>query len=323
MEQKLLGSVDITLIRHPDYEGDDNRGFRVDFLELLVDAEPAGYLSLIYVPFHRLLSWNGPGAARTAVEWAASISGVTAKKFLSNGSRLGVLSTVDRRGLEKVWARIGQDCNIEGGCSVDFHVDRPLVDYIRIYKPSDNLREIPSKRFNSRGLQKGIASRDFRHRELGLLLYVEGARWMAENGMLLHASGLQQPEAKRAWTSLEHRFPDAIGKVIRHGYDTPPTWRTVLDGNKLPQQWLPKNTTSFHIEHKSPGLTELSNNLHDLSQGMIEYMNKKDSDSRALGREPLGGEPMPPTPAAAIEEYGRAIAARPLLEIQEPVLLGP
>lgn len=63
---------------------------------------------------------------------------------------------------------------------IDFHVDKPLVDYIKV---EDN----------------------FRGKLLSKRLYEEGARWMAERGFHLHASGAQTPEALRAWNSMERQ----------------------------------------------------------------------------------------------------------------------
>lgn len=63
--------------------------------------------------------------------------------------------------------------------SYAFHVDKPLVDYIRIFEP-------------------------WQHKGIALALYNFGAEWLAlEKGLRLYASGIQQPPAKRIWEYME------------------------------------------------------------------------------------------------------------------------
>lgn len=82
---------------------------------------------------------------------------------------------------------------------VDFHVDKPLVDFIRV---------------NEEWQRQGI----------GLALYRAGAAWLDENyGSHLHASGVQSPEAKGAWQHM-----DALGWVAATDYGRP-----VLDPKKI------------------------------------------------------------------------------------------
>lgn len=59
-----------------------------------------------------------------------------------------------------------------------FHVDKPTVDYIKV-------------------------SPQYQRQGLATLLYHEGTKWMWEHKMHLHASGLQQPEAKAAWDKMK------------------------------------------------------------------------------------------------------------------------
>lgn len=60
-----------------------------------------------------------------------------------------------------------------------FHVDKPLVDYIRV---------------DSSHQRKGIATRMYKYAAEKLMSY---------HGFYLHASGLQEPEAKAAWEKME------------------------------------------------------------------------------------------------------------------------
>jgi len=59
-----------------------------------------------------------------------------------------------------------------------FHVDKPLVDYIRV-------------------------NEDFQRQRIALAMYQEAAKWLDKQGLLLHASGLQQPAAKAAWEKMK------------------------------------------------------------------------------------------------------------------------
>jgi GNAT superfamily N-acetyltransferase len=61
-----------------------------------------------------------------------------------------------------------------------FHVDKPLVDFISV-EP------------------------EFRRNRIGEALYREAAKWMAERGMKLHASGVQSKDAEASWQSMENQ----------------------------------------------------------------------------------------------------------------------
>lgn len=85
----------------------------------------------------------------------------------------------------------------------EFHFDRPLVDYIKVYP-------------------------EFRRNNIALALYQEGAKWLDKKfGLLLHASGLQQPEAKAAWDKMAK-----LGWVEPAPGDSS---RRVINPNKLPK----------------------------------------------------------------------------------------
>lgn len=62
---------------------------------------------------------------------------------------------------------------------VDFHVDKPMVDYIEVVS-------------------------DWRQKRVGMALYQEAARWMGERNLQLHSSGIQTPEAQRVWDKLSN-----------------------------------------------------------------------------------------------------------------------
>jgi hypothetical protein len=297
----------VEVVRLPDVEGDANRGWQVDALDLRVDGERAGYLKMSHVPFHRLLQWYGPEVARTAVQWAALMTQVTSRQFLASGQRLGVHPTLDAQSIDWHWSRMARDCTLRNGPDLTVHVDRPLVDYIRIYQEGEDIKRLPDFRFrNSMPFGDGVATQDFRRRKLGLLLYVEGARWLAERGLLLHASGLQEPEAKLSWKSLKRRFPAAVSQMRAHGYrEQPECWRTVLDGSALPPSWMPPGASSLRVAAMPPGRPVHTDNLEDLQPVMRARFEQMDEEAMQAGRPHLGGEVMPTTPRNAITAYRR------------------
>lgn len=71
----------------------------------------------------------------------------------------------------------------------DFFIDKPIVDYIRVYDQKD---------------PKG-PGRDYRRMGIGRLLYRRAGEYLKDMGLKLHASGLQSDEAKAAWADLERR----------------------------------------------------------------------------------------------------------------------
>lgn len=72
----------------------------------------------------------------------------------------------------------------------EFHYDKPLVDYIRVYEPH-------------------------RRKRIGAALYEKAARWLAETkGLKLYASGIQSNEAKAAWQWLQKNKEANIGKEV-------------------------------------------------------------------------------------------------------------
>ena len=85
--------------------------------------------------------------------------------------------------LEKAMARYGIDAwYAEQQAFFAFHVDRPLVDYVRTDASAVN----------------GLFA-THRGEGLGLLLYGATAHHLASMGMRLHASGVQREDAHRMW----------------------------------------------------------------------------------------------------------------------------
>lgn len=77
----------------------------------------------------------------------------------------------------------------------DFHVDKPLVDFIR----TRNDVEWESKEWGDQ------ERKDWRRNGISLALYEYAGRELGARGMVLYASSLQQPEAAAAWAAMKEK----------------------------------------------------------------------------------------------------------------------
>jgi hypothetical protein len=80
----------------------------------------------------------------------------------------------------------------------DHHLDRPKIDYIRVYDEYDKRPYYRGKR-RERKRPLGVNSQ---HLGIGTVMYETGALWMHKQGLRLYASGLQSESAKGAWAAL-------------------------------------------------------------------------------------------------------------------------
>jgi hypothetical protein len=76
---------------------------------------------------------------------------------------------------------------------IDFHVDKPLVDFIR----TRNDVEWKSEDWGDKNRS------DWRRNGISLALYEYAARDLGKRGLVLYASSLQQPEAAAAWEQMK------------------------------------------------------------------------------------------------------------------------
>lgn len=80
-----------------------------------------------------------------------------------------------------------------------FHVDKPLVDYVRVNEPEEDPKR-------------------FRRKRIGEALYLAATEWMNSKGMKLYASGLQSDPAKATWEYFGRTHvvqKDKRGKYIK------------------------------------------------------------------------------------------------------------
>ena len=180
--------------------------WQVEEVRATRDGQPAGFIRVSFIPravfdplaadiYDYLLARNklgtyapgGPAARMVSLPVAAlgqlayrvqeSLEGWSA----ANASNWPAQpEAAIRAALERWRPRIQDRFGPERDAFARFHVDKPLVDYIEVPEP---LR------------RRGIA-RD---------LYEEAARWAAERGMALHASGTQSPAAAHLWHRLEQQ----------------------------------------------------------------------------------------------------------------------
>lgn len=231
LEYETKSGKEIQVKKFENVEAERDTAWRVDEVKAFVDGEEAGYLKISYVPQEkfdkhfptifnyldimkgksllprekRYVHWKNldredkehllkklyrPIAGRftpynlnrnsKAFELAKKINdedyseGI--KKVLSNFSdkEIDMLLEKTEKAMEK---KEKEDIEF----FKNFHVEKPLVDYIRVYD-------------------------DYRRERVAVALYLEGAKWMNERGMNLHASGLQSPEAAAAWGYLEKHY---------------------------------------------------------------------------------------------------------------------
>lgn len=206
----------LTFKRIEDAEGDDNRGWQIDKVVPMLDGKEVGYLNMSYIPRARfmarytagVLSYcdlmeghclfdrsEGRGGKSHDI---ASFDDETLRLFVRRAawtflhrdfSMGDELAAMDRSAMLALVSTITERATLLHQNKFDafrrFHVDKPLVDFIRV---DDELQG----------------------RGIGLALYAEGAKWMAEKRMQLRSSSLQSTGAPAAWRKME-----ALGWVLK------------------------------------------------------------------------------------------------------------
>lgn len=209
----------------PDKNDQLGRGWVVHKIEAKVDGKPAGYIKISYIPHE-----NFKEEYSNIVQFVDKIRGrsfypgkkyksLLTKRFRASDdfNELPLKAQVvgldnmigewpyyfDRNNpddhseeellelknqfIERLWEKFGKAFEE----FKDFHVEKPLVDFIRVYP-------------------------DFQRQRIGIALYEKAARWLAEKGLKLYASGLQSDEAKKAWEWLQKHKGANIG-TEKHG----------------------------------------------------------------------------------------------------------
>lgn len=252
--------VEVDLRYYEEIDDGMVEGWRCDLIEAYVGAEPVGYIKVAYVPnqtfaerypdpFHFAVferSSNRYSGLRHLLEekpeqeWGKEdFYKAVETSYLARGwPDYDRLQAADLDQLRSWWQDRKRFLNREHRADMEhfriWHVDKPRVDFIRVY----------DQRFG-RSYEDGEAtigrydqsSKDWRRHGIGTVLYEAAALWLSERGMVLWASGLQSHEAEHAWKHLAERYQlgSEPGKAYRR--DEP---RTFLDGSQVtvgsPQQ---------------------------------------------------------------------------------------
>lgn len=163
-------------------------GFVLHEVHAYINNEKAGYLKISYVPRqnYQKIYKTGMDYARKCHGWCCGLGDNTDRDVLQQAAWYCFL---DNDLNEKIKTMSAEELNdvfqmVEEHISKNlseqirkfkrFHINKPLVDSIQVFLP-------------------------FRRQGIGTALYLEGARWMKEKDMFLHASGLQSESAEKCW----------------------------------------------------------------------------------------------------------------------------
>lgn len=236
MEAATKDGREITFRREENVEGKrTNRGWRVDKVTAFVGGEEAGYLSISYIPkeafkyfYPSIINFvdqiNGQPLLphgkdhlhytqldddelrkmiKTAFHYNArhelsydferreeSYQG----RFISEMTHEELLAVAKR--VEEMMKENFMDGKRGFKWFKSYFVDRPLVDFIRVYNEHD----------------KGT---NWQRQGIGTALYKEGTKWMAERGMKLYGSQTPSQSAQATWDSMRKK---GIVKKDRRGH---------------------------------------------------------------------------------------------------------
>lgn len=218
---RTASGVEVELRYRWDVDDGINEGWIVHVIEAAVDGAPAGYIKLSYVPkeqqealfpdpFAYALERTGSFHSirrlleeRPESEWTEKdLFRAIEDSYRYVGAQMyDELRSLDRDQLQERWQErkrfLKDEYRRRFREFCEFHVDKPLVDFIRVYGPDETryYRGSDREAFPASGI-------DFRRQGIGTLLYQAAAVWMAEHGMCLWASGVQSPDAQHAWEKL-------------------------------------------------------------------------------------------------------------------------
>jgi hypothetical protein len=245
--------MDVLLIKHPNIKGQNDSGWSLDALEMLVDGHPAGFLTMAVIPSVDIQRLYPEVWAHLEV-YAAGLQNMDVESWRLSGSSMINSPRVDvsqafslHRELMKTLNEIPK---FPMGLQPHKNVNRAEIDEIRLYYPESKDKRI--LRFPERSVSSDcVPHQDYRGLGLGALLYREGARWMAEKGCSLRESTMQSFEARLAWKRLANTLPaDSIRQDIfweswaQTAQEEKTPW--MLDGNHIPE-WKPNAISSMTI----------------------------------------------------------------------------
>lgn len=228
---KVPPGKNIKLQRLLDIEGDNNRGWQVNAIEVFVDDIHAGYIKTACIPHDRFKKHY--------------YNEVPCYLSLIRGYSINPDGEWKKELAEKYFHYLSRDIDYYIKKEIinpmkeffDYIVDKNYVDFIRLYDDQDTREQ----RFVNQDLvfidrKNNI---NFKKAGLSLVLYEQAAIWLAENGFKLYASNIQSDEAARSWNFIREMNEAAIGieEVKTFGKKTDlnkeKKFRTTLDGSLI------------------------------------------------------------------------------------------
>lgn len=184
--------------RHWDIRGDNNRGWIDHRVKAFIDGIEVGHLTISYIPKDRFARHYEYGPVSYAihisgacvgdgpsVKWVANLHWHVFKNLGSWNEANEVQRTINEMSFEEamnffyktlvpVYEKVYGQKFLE---HKEYWVDYPIVAYSYVEK-------------------------EYRRKGIGTALYIEGAKWMQENGMTLYSSTLCSGNAEEFWNGL-------------------------------------------------------------------------------------------------------------------------
>jgi hypothetical protein len=195
-----------------DSEGNKNRGWQVDEYTASIKGSKVGYLKVAYIPRKRfeehfpnlffwldkIKGWSLGLRTRYEADEPDTLdlkSEEFWKRFVTYADlweyRNGPIPDLKIR--MQAIKKVEKKYKKEFQQFIDFHVDKPLVDFIR----TRNDVQWESKEWGDQ------ERKDWRRNGISLALYEYAARDLGKRGLVLYASSIQRPEAAAAWEQMK------------------------------------------------------------------------------------------------------------------------
>jgi hypothetical protein len=235
----------LKIVRKKDVEG-ENRGWNIDNLEFFIEDSSIGYISIENIPENNLKKFYPQGAYSyfdkiLGYNVPDDIMDLTKDDFNQIMSRL-IRHDAKRKTIRNVsYDKFSQyhkekrikyfnEKSLYWKNFLHFHVNRPFISYIRLYDYGEQRQYFLPKiiKTNSVGRNIQVTNRknenryfnnienpSWRKKGLGYLLYLEGALFLDEQGLLLHKSKIITDEAQKTWKRIEDTFDCVNNKASK------------------------------------------------------------------------------------------------------------
>lgn len=191
-----------SFIRESDIEGNKNRGWIVHKITAYdLTGASIGYIKISYISKERYNEWykcpldfmnhimGWPIVREYCDSVKSTTESITHKSIQAaswylwhNNDLYNKIPSMSQEELNNLFIAINRDVKKDYNKKLKefyhFHVDKPIADFISV-------------------------GESFRRVGVGTKLYLEGSRWMRENGLRLHASRCQTYQAQSAWKKFK------------------------------------------------------------------------------------------------------------------------